>query len=343
MQRNVIAGAVLTVLLLVLYGCSNLLGGPVQQESAAELRQLLAERSDDPDAQVVVVEQLIQQLRKDDRHQEIQPLLSRLVARQPDNPYNAYYLTLIGEQLRSDGKPHAARLYYYRAVYRYPDVEIGSNSVHYRALNALLATTSDPERKLQHYTTLQSRFAGRIDPGLHHYHMARTYESIGDYEAAFEEYRKFISYPDTRIPGKPNAHRSVQQLLDFQNSSRNWTHETLDGLVREIQAAIAARNPARLNRSRSQANFFAMSWKQDESDANTQPNIDIGSFLIRNRIRYASELEPQSNSHEAFLWTSGWEARIPTWYLYFRKIDFPADPEIHGNWEWAGIYFGESL
>ena len=25
------------------------------------------------------------------------------------------------------------------------------------------------------------------------------------------------------------------------------------------------------------------------------------------------------------------------------KVNFPADPEIHGRWEWAGIYFGEKL
>jgi len=41
--------------------------------------------------------------------------------------------------------------------------------------------------------------------------------------------------------------------------------------------------------------------------------------------------------------TWGWHQYLSTWYLYFRKIYFPADPEIHGRWEWAGIYYGEKF
>ena len=44
---------------------------------------------------------------------------------------------------------------------------------------------------------------------------------------------------------------------------------------------------------------------------------------------------------KAFLRTSNWSYRVGTWYFYFRRIDFPSDPEIDGRWEWAGIYFGE--
>jgi hypothetical protein len=61
-----------------------------------------------------------------------------------------------------------------------------------------------------------------------------------------------------------------------------------------------------------------------------------------NRIRYADRLDASSNSTEAFLKTWGW-SQISTWYLYFRKIYFPSDPEIHGRWEWAGVYYGEKF
>ncbi|MCI6442425.1 MAG: tetratricopeptide repeat protein, partial [Spirochaetia bacterium] len=46
---------------------------------------------------------------------------------------------------------------------------------------------------------------------------------------------------------------------------------------------------------------------------------------------------------EAYLRTTGWSNYVNVWYLYFRKVNFPADPEIHGRWEWAGIYYGEKL
>ena len=58
---------------------------------------------------------------------------------------------------------------------------------------------------------------------------------------------------------------------------------------------------------------------------------------------YRADLEPYSNDSEAYLRTWGWSYRIRTWYLYFRKIEYPANPDINGRWEWAGIYFGERL
>jgi hypothetical protein len=48
-----------------------------------------------------------------------------------------------------------------------------------------------------------------------------------------------------------------------------------------------------------------------------------------------------ASGNEATLKTTGWNFRPPIWYLYFRRVDFPADPEINGQWEWAGVYFGE--
>jgi hypothetical protein len=86
-----------------------------------------------------------------------------------------------------------------------------------------------------------------------------------------------------------------------------------------------------------------MSWEQDDSESNTQVLFDLGSFLRGSKISYAKELDIDSNAREAYLETWGWSYRMPTWYLYFRKINYPGDPEINGRWEWAGIYFGEKL
>lgn len=66
-------------------------------------------------------------------------------------------------------------------------------------------------------------------------------------------------------------------------------------------------------------------------------------YGLGNRIYYDKNLDESSNPNEAYLRTTGWSRYISTWYLYFRKINFPLDPEIHGRWEWAGIYFGEKV
>jgi hypothetical protein len=60
-------------------------------------------------------------------------------------------------------------------------------------------------------------------------------------------------------------------------------------------------------------------------------------------VHIDADLAPFSNDREAYLKTTDWNFRPPTWYLYFRKADFPANPDVNGQWEWAGIYFGEKL
>ena len=98
-----------------------------------------------------------------------------------------------------------------------------------------------------------------------------------------------------------------------------------------------------LDKYKSKVNFFSMSWKQDEMDANAQEEFSMRSFMRGNRIRYADELDETSNPNEAYLRTWGWSEYVSVWYLYFRKVNFPLDPDIHGNWEWAGIYMGNKL
>ena len=93
----------------------------------------------------------------------------------------------------------------------------------------------------------------------------------------------------------------------------------------------------------SKVNFFSLSWRQDETQENSLENFSMRDYGLGNRIRYSAKLDESSNPNEAYLRTTGWSQYIYVWYLYFRKVNFPADPNIHGRWEWAGIYFGEKL
>jgi len=126
----------------------------------------------------------------------------------------------------------------------------------------------------------------------------------------------------------------------YDRRDKNWTMESLDQLVNVIKEALWARDARKLTRYRAKVNFFAVSWEEEQTEADIEFIADIGSFMW-NKIYYADALDSDSNNREAYLRTWGWSYRITTWYLYFRKIDFPADPEIHGEWEWAGIYFGD--
>jgi hypothetical protein len=80
----------------------------------------------------------------------------------------------------------------------------------------------------------------------------------------------------------------------------------------------------------------------EEVEARTSFDLGaLGAFLQSSRVVADDQLDVYSNSGEAYLRTTNWNYRIPTWYLYFRRVNYPPDPEINGRWEWAGIYLGE--
>jgi hypothetical protein len=200
-----------------------------------------------------------------------------------------------------------------------------------------------PERRIEYYKDLIARFPERVDMGRVLFLLGKEYERVGDWELAVRTYLKFLPYFGASIPGYPDAFQYAKNVIDFYNSPKDWAYEDLQMLVSNIRTALQAGDPYKLRRYRAKVNFFAVSWHQDEMEANSQVLFDFSEFMTGGRINAAAELDPGSGPREAFLKTWGWSERIATWYLFFRKIYFPADPEIHGRWEWAGIYFGEKI
>ena len=205
--------------------------------------------------------------------------------------------------------------------------------------------TDSPELQIRYYTDLITRFAGEIDLGYSYFMLARSYEKLGEWDLAIQTYTQFLSYGryDILIPGVPDSYEYAKRIVDYNTSSKDWTFETLDELVTAIQTAISKYDYKALDKYRAKVNFFAMSWKQEASDNNAQADFQMSDFMNGNRIISSNTLDSSSNPNEAFLRTSGWSQYVSVWYFYFRKVDFPADPEIHGRWEWAGIYYGDKV
>ena len=176
--------------------------------------------------------------------------------------------------------------------------------------------------------------------------LAREYENIGEWTKALRTYNMFLEQPDAasiQITDIPDAYNYAKTLIDFNKSPKDWTFRSLASLEAAIREAIYRYQPNRLDAMRSKVNFFAVSWKQDEIDSDQAEEFSLKSYMRGNKVRYNAELDELSNANEAYLRTWGWSQYVSTWYLYFRKVNYPRDPEINGNWEWAGIYLGEKL
>lgn len=272
--------------------------------------------------------------------------LTDWVEKHPEDSYNAYWLLMTAyAYLENDAEP-VAEYYFERIINNYNDLMVQGKSIHFICLQHLIQISESPANRITYFNQLISRFPNNVSTTELFYRLALEYEKEGEWKQAIRSFTQYLDQDDAatlQIAGYPNAYLSTKQLIDFSNSSKDWTFETLDALVNAVKRGISSYNYRALDKYKSKVNFFAMSWRQVETDVNAQESFSMRSFMRGNRIRYSAELDPSSSPTEAYLRTTGWSNYVNVWYLYFRKVNFPADPEIHGRWEWAGIYYGEKL
>jgi len=265
--------------------------------------------------------------------------LTQHVEQYPDDPYNSVYLLMVAKAYEDlEAEPFAVH-YYDRILKNHPDLVVNGASVHYLCLTRLVELVQDTERRIEYYKELIARFGDKIDVGTHWYYLATAYEEVGAWDQSIQAYKRFLRVPDARIPGRPDVHAEIAQKVAFYDSNKDWTVPDLQFLVSEVRDALLTQNLRKLNQYKAR-NFFSKYWGQRDLIATQAQDFDILEWVRRSRVQVAAELEPQSNAREAFLKTWNWFFSVSTWYLYFRRVDFPADPEIDGRWEWAGVYFG---
>ena len=325
------------------------------KEERQQMRQFLTdlETETDPETSYVLIQQIVRAFHKAGRIDKMNLFLTNHVVKRPDDPFNGYYLFLVAQNYFNEKAYPFAVHYYERILKNHEDLLIQDVSIHYLCLINLTKLINDPASRAEYYKELLSRFNPdqhytpepmEVDLGASYYNLARTYEQLGEWDLAMQAYKNFLNYPETVIPGNLNAHAEISQKVAFyERRNKDWTNASLEDLKEKIQWAIYGKNARLLNQYRAKVNFFTRSWEQQDNPEQIDPDSFfsvLGTFMGR-RLSFRKDLDASSNNREAYLETFGWSYRIPTWYLYFRKISFPADPELNGQWEWAGIYFGE--
>lgn len=262
----------------------------------------------------------------------------------PTDAYAGWYIFAAAAAYEQGGSIELAVPLYERLVKTTPDLLVEGKSLHQEALSRLVEYAKTPERRIEYFRDYIARFPDSPQTGSYYFLLAKEYETVGAWDEALESYAAFLPYIGVEVPGYPDAHAAARQILEFNSSSKDWTQESLDSLLAGIRSALSSGSARQLRKFASKAGFFAVSWYQDSGeDANSKVNFDLAQFMQGRKIQSSPVLHPSSGPYEAYLRTWGWAGRVPVWYLYFRKIDFPADPDIHGRWEWAGIYFGEKM
>lgn len=340
---------IITLSIFLFFSCSDkkyqFYRGTENDKKLVQLFKLLdqteEEQEENMEVYYTIVNRIISEYKTVEETDKMNLFLTDYINSHENDPYTAYYLLTIAENYKNNDSRIVAETYFRRILYNYPDLIINGQSIHRLILDELAFNSQNDEERVYCFQELITRFPDQIDKGQIYYYLGKSYEKLGFWEEAMNSYENFLSSPETEIAGDPNARITLTNLLRFHRSDKSWTRADLDKLVTDITTNIRRRNRARLERFQAEK-FFTMGWSQDETDMFTHTDIDITSFL-NSRIYIARDLDPMSNDNEAFLWTSGWSYRIKTWYLYFKKIEYPADPEINGRWEWAGILFGDTF
>ncbi|MCL2230036.1 MAG: tetratricopeptide repeat protein [Treponema sp.] len=259
------------------------------------------------------------------------------------NPYNAFYNLMIAYAYMQQGSKPIAMLYFDLIIKNYPDLIINDESIHLVCLRNLIDLNEDPGRLVRYYNEMINNFSDKIDLGPAYFMLGQICEQVGDWNGAIAAYANYLPFAGTIIPGYPNSEQYAKQQVDFSKSAKDWTFESLPRLRAAVESALEDNDPYRLMQYQAKVNFFARSWEQMDVENIRMTAFNLAQFMYGNKIRYEKNLDASSNATEAFLRTTGWSISLNTWYLYFRKINFPQDPEIHGRWEWAGIYYGEKF
>lgn len=315
-------------------------------ETLEQLTLLLKDNTISSQSRYAVINRIANLFYSQGRDDDMILFLTEWVETHPGDEYNAYWLFMVASNYLKAREDAVAEYYYERIINNFSDLLVNGESIHFACLQHLIQISKSSTNRINYFNRIISNFPQSVSITEMYMRLALEYEKVGEWDMALKSYALFLEQPDSstiQISGLPNAYTKARQTVNFSKSSKDWTFESLAALESSVKDAISSYNWRTLDRYRSKVNFFAMSWKSNESDPNALENFSMHNFMLGNKIRYNSELDDTSTPTEAYLRTWGWTSYVNVWYLYFRKIDFPADPEIHGRWEWAGIYFGEKL
>lgn len=315
-------------------------------EKQQELQQILDTQLLDVKQRYSIINQIANSYLENKDYQGLVLFLTDWVDQNPTDMYNSYWLLMTAYAYRSMGAEPVAEYYFDRILNQCQDLLVKGNSVHFMCLQNLIQISKTPAHRIKYFNELINRFPQNINTTELYFRLALEYQNDSQWDQALKAYSLFLEQPDAstiQIAGEPDAYKNARHLIDFNNSKKDWTFETLPQLEEAVKKAIRNYDWRTLDKYKAKVNFFSMSWRQDENDANSQEEFETRSYAAGRRIRFSDTLDEASNPNEAYLRTWGWNAYVSIWYLYFRKIDYPLDPDINGNWEWAGIYFGNKL
>lgn len=312
----------------------------LENEELNMLFTTLTNEDNSDEIQFGIVEQIIRRMRKMEQLRYLNVFLSNYTYNRPNDSFLAYYYMTIALNYMDLNEPEFAKIYFRRVVNDTQDMRIEEQSIHYLCLQEFIKLSTSPQEKIDSYLKLLNNYSDLIDRGFCYYHIGKIYEETGKAAEAISYFEKFINSEKTEVPGGDKTYEEILRKLGYYYNDVYWAFDTLDELIYAIRYSIS-KAPSLMEDYKAK-DFFIMSWSQETASKYNHSRMPMAS-LITGRTKMAVQVESFSNDKEAYIRTSGWamEYQVGVFYFYFRKINIPEKPSIHGKWEWAGVYLGE--
>lgn len=283
----------------------------------------------------------------------LETLLSRHITLHRQDPNNGYYLLMLASIAQQRGSSEQALARYLAASTLRPAPDYARFEKKNSALEALaasLAIERDPYRALASAGLLRARFPGGISEIELQYRSGKSYETLGEWDAAYAAYGRFLSASARGISVQnrlSDPYHDIRYDLTYRIARRNAarggatskTWASPEQAREAIRSAIYSGSAGALTLWRSPY-FFTSHWREDELDTNASvPRFRIDVLARRSPVYMYPGFSSYSRQNVKFWETTGWE-RVSTWFFVFQKVHQPDIPKINGLWEWGGIYFG---
>ena len=238
-----------------------------------ELQNLLEFETLNDKQRYSIIKQMADSLLAQKDYQGLILFLTDWVDKNPNDMYNSYWLLMTAYAYLSTGAEPVAEYYFDRILQQCQDLLVKGNSVHFICLQNLIQISKTPSHRIKYFNDLINRFPQNVNTTELYLRLALEYQNDSQWSQALKTYKQFLEQPDAttiQIAGEPDAYKNARHLIDFNNSSKDWTFESLPALEEAVKKAIRNYDWRSLDKYKAKVNFFSMSWKQDENDANAQ-------------------------------------------------------------------------
>ena len=265
-------------------------------------------------------------------------LLKTHINTHPTDPYNTYYLKTIGLLYLQKNASLQASYYLNKAISKlsYNTKPIISIDI----LNTLIDIETNTTQKIIYLNMVLALFSEEINLVNTYYTLGTLYDSIADWDNAYKIYTQLLALPIDQLLLENQDH--IEHVFFRVKKYRAKNTQTFDNVQQAQQTvlnSLYSRNARRI-KSLQAPGFFTAQWQESPIDPNAHiPTFDIVSILRNSKLYVDPKFSEYSTGNKVLWATYGWE-RLNTWYMVFRKIQYPDTITHNGRWEWAGIHFG---